>query len=151
MNNDLVLIYSGYFICSIILAFLLNVLFLRFSRTMGIRNTADHVRWSTMQKPAVGGISFFVLFLLSIACYTVFFPYSRMPLDKKLLGLLGTVTIAFIMGLADDAYNTRPFLKLFVPILCGVILIETDQSIQLFDTEFYNNALTIIWVVGIMN
>jgi UDP-GlcNAc:undecaprenyl-phosphate GlcNAc-1-phosphate transferase len=151
MTNDLVLIYSGYFICSIILAFLLNVLFLRFSRTMGIRNTTEHTRWSSMQKPAVGGISFFVLFLLSIACYTVFFPYSRMPLDKKLLGLLGTVTLAFIMGLADDAYNTRPFLKLFVQILCGVILIETDQSIQIFDNDVFNNILTIIWVVGIMN
>src|SRR4051812_17169867 len=121
MNNDLVLVYSGYFIFSIILAFLLNALFLRFSRTLGMRNSPEMIRWSNMQKPAVGGISFFVLFLLSIACYGVFFPFRFMPMDTKLLGMLGAVTLAFVMGLADDAYNTKPFLKLFVQILCGVI------------------------------
>ncbi len=151
MNNDLVLVYSGYFICSIVLAFLLNALFLRFSRTLGIRNSTEHIRWSSLQKPAVGGISFFVLFLLSIACYAVFFPYRFMPLDKQLLGLLGAVTLAFVMGLADDAYNTKPFLKLFVQILCGVILIATNQRIELFENNYLNNALTIAWVVGIMN
>lgn len=151
MNNDLVLIYSGYFICSIILAFLLNALFLRFSRTLGMRGAPELVRWSSMQKPAVGGISFFVLFLLSIACFGVFFPYRFMPLDKQLLGMLAAVTLAFLMGLADDAYNTKPFLKLFVQILCGIILIGTDQSIHLFEHELLNNLLTIAWVVGIMN
>jgi UDP-GlcNAc:undecaprenyl-phosphate GlcNAc-1-phosphate transferase len=151
MNNDLVLIYSGYFICSIILAFLLNALFLRFSRTLGMRGAPELVRWSSMQKPAVGGISFFVLFLLSIACFGVFFPYRFMPLDKQLLGMIAAVTLAFLMGLADDAYNTKPFLKLFVQILCGVILIGTNQSIRLFESELLNNLLTIAWVVGIMN
>src|ERR1044071_2042070 len=139
MNNRLVLIYSGYFICSIILAFLLNALFLRFSRTLGMRGAPELVRWSSMQKPAVGGISFFVLFLLSIACFGVFFPYRFMPLDKQLLGMLAAVTLAFLMGLADDAYNTRPFLKLFVQILCGLILIGTDQSIHIFQNDMMNN------------
>jgi UDP-GlcNAc:undecaprenyl-phosphate GlcNAc-1-phosphate transferase len=151
MNNDLVLIYAGYFICSIVLAFLLNALFLRFSRTLGMRGSPELVRWSSMQKPAVGGISFFVLFLLSIACFAVFFPYRFIPLDKKLLGMLGAVTLAFLMGLADDAYNTKPFLKLFVQILCAVILIGSGQAIHLFENETLNNILTIAWVVGIMN
>lgn len=151
MNNDLVLVYSGYFICSIILSFLLNGLFLRFSRTMGVRANPELVRWSSTQKPAVGGISFFVMFLLSIACYAVFFPYRFMPLDKQLLGILGTVTLAFIMGLADDAYNTKPLLKLFVQILCGVILVYTDQSIRLFNNDLLDGTLTVFWVIGIMN
>jgi UDP-GlcNAc:undecaprenyl-phosphate GlcNAc-1-phosphate transferase len=166
MNNDLVLVYSGYFICSILLAFLLNALFLRFSRTMGVRANPELVRWSATQKPAVGGISFFVMFLLSIACYAVFFPYRFMPLDKELLGVLGTVTLAFVMGLADDAYNTQPFIKLAVQILCGIILIMTNQSIHIFSNDFFdgifgagnfraarvfNDVLTVLWVVGIMN
>ncbi|MBI3511229.1 MAG: undecaprenyl/decaprenyl-phosphate alpha-N-acetylglucosaminyl 1-phosphate transferase [Bacteroidetes bacterium] len=151
MNNDLVLVYSGYFICSIVLAFLLNALFLRFSRTMGIRVNTEHVRWSSTQKPSVGGISFFVLFLLSIACYAVFFPNRFVPLDKKLLGLLCACTVGFVIGLADDAYNTKPLLKLSAQILCGFILIATGQQIDLFRNETLNVILTIIWVVGIMN
>jgi UDP-GlcNAc:undecaprenyl-phosphate/decaprenyl-phosphate GlcNAc-1-phosphate transferase len=151
MNNSFVLVYSGYFICSIILAFLLNGLFLRFSQTMGVRANPDLIRWSSTQKPAVGGISFYVMFLLSLACYSVFFPYRRIVLDQQLLGVLGSVTLAFVMGLADDAYNTKPFLKLFVQILCGVILISTGQVIDLFEYTWMNQVLTILWVVGIMN
>lgn len=109
------------------------------------------IRWSSQQKPAVGGISFFVLFLLSIACFGVFFPFRFIPLDKQLLGILGSVTLAFVMGLADDAYNTKPLLKLMVQVLCGVILILSNQSINLFENEVFNNILTILWVVGIMN
>ncbi|HLG03091.1 MAG TPA: MraY family glycosyltransferase [Bacteroidia bacterium] len=151
MTNDLILVYAGFFICSIIISLLLNGLLLRFSLTMGVRANPELVRWSTSAKPAVGGISFYVMFLLSLACYAVFFPYRFVALDKQLLGVLGAVTIAFIMGLADDAYNTKPFLKLFVQIFCGVILIATDQSIQIFDNVALNNTLTILWVVGIMN
>ncbi|HEU4716905.1 MAG TPA: MraY family glycosyltransferase, partial [Bacteroidia bacterium] len=151
MTKYLILIYSGYFICSIFLSFLLNALFLRFSRTLGIRDSPELVRWATTQKPAVGGISFYVLFLLSIACYTVFFQYRLIPLDKKLLGLIGSVTLAFVMGLADDAYNTKPLLKFAVQIACGFILCETGFAIHLFENETLNQALTIFWVVGIMN
>ncbi len=92
-----------------------------------------------------------MLFLLSIACFSVFFPYRFVPLDKQLLGMIGAVTLAFLMGLADDAYNTKPFLKLSVQITCGLILIGTNQSIHLFESTLLNNLLTIVWVVGIMN
>ena len=64
------------------------------------------------------------------------------------------------MGLADDAYNTRPFLKLFVQIGCGgMLVLGANYSssynhllvIQLFENDIYNYILTILWVVGIMN
>ena len=151
MNNDLVLVYAGYFICSIVLAFLLNALFLRFTRTMGMRANPDMVRWSSTTKPAVGGISFYVMFLLSVACYAVFFPYSFIPLNKELLGILGACTLAFIVGLADDAYNTKPLLKLLAQITCGLILLSSGQSINWFASEWMNNVLTVVWVVAIMN
>jgi UDP-GlcNAc:undecaprenyl-phosphate/decaprenyl-phosphate GlcNAc-1-phosphate transferase len=151
MNNDLVLVYSGFFVCCIVLAFLLNGLLLRFSSTMGVRANPDMIRWSTNRKPAVGGISFFVIFLLSIASYAVFFPYRFTPLDRPLLGMLGAVTLAFVMGLADDAYNTKPMLKFGVQITCGLILNATGITIHFFQNETANELLTVIWVVGIMN
>lgn len=152
MNNYLVLIYAAWFICIVLISFLLNGLFLRFARTLGIRNNPEGVqRWSSMQKPSLGGITFFVIFLLSTASYSIFFPQTTVLLNKSLLGLLGAVTLAFIMGLADDAYNTRPFFKFTVQVLCGVILASTGSSIRLFGNEWLNFALTVIWVVGIMN
>lgn len=152
MNNSLVLIYAAWFICIVLISFLLNGLFLRFARTLGIRNNPEGVqRWSAMQKPSLGGITFYVIFLLSTASYSVLFPQTSVLLNKGMLGLLGSVTMAFIMGLADDAYNTRPLLKLGVQTLCGVVLVSTGTYIHLFDYEWMNYALTIIWIVGIMN
>ena len=65
------------------------------------------------------------------------------------------------MGLADDAYNTRPKLKLIIQIICGVIIIipdilsnskpEYSTIIDLFEYDYLNYIITILWIVGIMN
>jgi UDP-GlcNAc:undecaprenyl-phosphate/decaprenyl-phosphate GlcNAc-1-phosphate transferase len=152
MNNYLVLIYAGFFICATILSVLLNGLFLRFARTLGIRNNAeDVVRWSSMQKPSLGGITFFVIFLFANAAYAIFFPHNSDLFDKSLLGLLCSVTAAFLMGLGDDAYNTKPLLKFLVQLGCGWLLIATGNGIEIFGNDLLNTCMTLLWVVGIMN
>jgi UDP-GlcNAc:undecaprenyl-phosphate GlcNAc-1-phosphate transferase len=151
MSGNYILIYAGFFIFSIVIALMMNGLFLRFSRNLGIRAEGDLIRWSATQKPSLGGITFFFLFLISIACYSVFFPYKFIPTDKPMLGLLGSVTLAFLMGLADDAYNTRPLLKFLVQCLCGLIIANTGFLIAFTGNEYINIAFTIFWVVAMMN
>jgi UDP-GlcNAc:undecaprenyl-phosphate GlcNAc-1-phosphate transferase len=55
------------------------------------------------------------------------------------------------MGLADDAYNTKPWFKLVVQILCGLIFIWTDTVIDLFHIPIIDQILTVIWVIALMN
>ncbi|MFT4602053.1 MAG: UDP-GlcNAc:undecaprenyl-phosphate GlcNAc-1-phosphate transferase, partial [Arenicella sp.] len=43
------------------------------------------------------------------------------------------------------------FIKLGCQILCGVILVSTGNSIQIFSQDWLNISLTIFWVVAIMN
>ena len=144
--------YIAFFLVAFIFSVLINGLFLRFSRTLGIRDKKETViRWASTSKPALGGISFFIVFLISLASYSMFFEAKEVLWNKKVLGLLCTTTLAFMMGLADDAYNTRPFLKLFVQILCGLILCYSGIIIGIFPNMILNYILTIIWVVGIMN
>lgn len=151
MTRYHILIYAGYLISAIFIAFVLNVILLRFARTLGIRSTTEPIRWSSEYKPALGGISFFLLFLLSVACYPVLFPYRFIHLDTQLLGTLGAVTLAFLMGLADDSYNTKPLLKFSVQVTCSLILIYTGDYINIFSNEILNYCITILWVVGMMN
>ena len=151
MGGSYILIYTGFFIFCIVVALMLNGLFLRFSRNLGIRVDGDLIRWSSTQKPSLGGITFFFLFLISVAAYSIFFPYKLLPLDKPMLGVLGSVTLAFLMGLADDAYNTKPLLKFAVQCLCGLIVANTGFVISLFDHDYLNTILTILWVVAMMN
>jgi len=153
-KSDLFLlsVYITYFLCSIIFSLLINGLFLKFARTLGIRNENDTViRWSPESKPALGGISFYIIFLLSITAYSFFFERSQYFLNRQFIGVLFAVTLGFLMGLFDDAYNTKPLLKLFTQISCAIVLILTGTYVHLFSYDWLNYTITLFWVVGIMN
>ena len=151
-ENYLWWIYRAYFIGSVVFSVLINFIFLKFAQNLGIREGEDNSeRWSNIQKPAFGGISFYILFLLSFTSFTVFFsPLEGIP-NGVMMGLVFATAMSFLMGLADDAFNTRPMLKLSVQIISAIILIYTGTYIQLFDSEILNYFLTIVWVVGLMN
>ena len=159
-HQYLFLVYSIFFVSIVFFCLLINTILLKFSTTLGIReNEKPIIRWSSVSRPAMGGISFYISFLLSTACFGIFFESNTLFNDSQSIALLTASSLAFLMGLADDAYNTKPFLKLFVQILCGIILIfgaKFSSSsnlliIQLFENDIYNYILTILWVIGIMN
>ncbi len=147
------IVYSSFFISSVVFSFLMNNLFLRFFKTLGIRNNNDGtiIRWGTISKPAVGGITFYILFLLSVASYSVFFSPSQVFYNTKFIGLLLAMALGFIVGLADDAYDTKPFLKFFFQLACGVVMVTSGIKIKIFELETLNVIFTVFWVVGIMN
>lgn len=151
--TQLFLIYSGLFFAALVFSLLINSLFMRFARTLGIREKDQMlVRWSSSSKPAFGGIGFFIIFLACFTLHGVLFPgESTTALRPELLGLLAATALGFLMGLADDAYNTRPLLKFMVQLACGGILIASGTSIDLFESQWANSALTLLWVVGMMN
>lgn len=142
----------GFFAGAFILALVINSFFLKFAKSLGIRNK-NHldIRWSSVSKPSLGGISFYISFLISFIFYAIIFGQSDVFQNKELLGVFFSVTLAFLLGLSDDAYDTRPFLKLGIQISCGLILVFTGNGIELFPWYGLNSTLTVIWVVGIMN
>lgn len=126
---------------------------IRFSRNLGIRNTPElnQERWSADVKPSLGGFSFFIAFLVSISFLNIIIGTQTEIFDLKMIGILAATTLGFIIGLADDAYNTNPLVKFIGQLTCAFILIATDVYIQA--TGFYplDYALTVFWVVGLMN
>jgi UDP-GlcNAc:undecaprenyl-phosphate GlcNAc-1-phosphate transferase len=151
--TNLAFIYCIFFLCCIVFSILINALFLKFVRTLGIRNPVDGtvIRWGSQSKPAIGGISFYIIFLLSIAAYSFSISSLLQEHYKQFFGLLLASTLGFLLGLADDAYNTNPVLKFLAQLLCGVVLIITGTNIHLFNNEIFNYLITLLWVVGIMN
>jgi UDP-GlcNAc:undecaprenyl-phosphate GlcNAc-1-phosphate transferase len=152
LGEYFILKISLLFLGSFIFSVLINRIFLKFSKNLGIRNIDDKViRWSSTSKPALGGISFFIVFLLVISLYQVFFPSQYLPFDPKLIGVIAASSFGFLAGLADDAFNTNPILKLLAQALCAVILIATGNFIDVFEADWLNYGITFIWVVGLMN
>ena len=154
------LIYTGFFISIILFCILINTILLKFATTLGIRNNEKPIiRWSAVSKPSLGGISFYISFLISTGCYGIFFNSQSLFNDGQVIGVIGAISLAFLMGLADDAYNTKPRLKFLVQVFCGIILIisskYTNQNeslvIQLFESNYLNYGITIFWVVAMMN
>jgi len=134
-------------------AIVCNVILLRFSQSLGIRNKNDVViRWSNESKPSLGGVSFFVIFVFAAIVYSIIFGGNEDVFrNTKFVGLFAAGSVAFLMGLADDAYNTRPMIKLSAQILCGVLIVLTGSSIDLFHSFWLDAVITVIWVVVVMN
>ena len=144
--------HIAFFVGTVVFSFLMNRILLKFVKTLGIRNQGETtIRWSEQVKPAIGGLSFYIVFLLSITLHPFIFSYSASSIDFQFTGIIGATSLGFLMGLADDAYNTKPILKLITQILCGVILIYSGTYITVFDSIALNYLFTIIWVVGLMN
>ncbi len=142
-----------YFLISSFFSFLINWLFLRFSFNLGSRSSSDtnQIRWATAVKPAIGGISFFILFLISISVIGTLPRDSNTFFDKSLIGIIASSSLGFILGLADDAYNTNPLAKFIAQLSCAFILIISDVYIRVSGNPAFDFAITVLWVIGLMN
>ncbi|MDG1915934.1 MAG: hypothetical protein P8I55_15260 [Crocinitomix sp.] len=88
---------------------------------------------------------------MSFMFYAIIFGEQDVFHNEALLGFFLSIFLAFILGLAYDAYDTHPILKLLAQILCGVLLVLTGNEIQLFPWPVLNAGMTIFWVAAIMN
>lgn len=148
----LTILYVSFFLGMVAFSLLINSILYRFFKTLGTKNqTGITVRWSAETKPAIGGFTFYIIFLISIVSYMIIFDRNFDFMNSSLPGLFIAGTFGFVLGLTDDAYNTKPILKLAVQIICGSILTLTNSQIFLFESQILNHLFTIIWVVGIMN
>ena len=156
MNSNETKIYFAYlifFILSIVFSTLINGLFLRFSIKIGGGQNGNKkiIRWTSTTKPSIGGFSFYIIFLFSFAAYTFIFLNNDVFFNRQLIGLILSSTVGFLIGLADDVYDTNPTLKFIGQTLCAVILIVSGVIINISDYYSINALFTIFWVVGIMN
>lgn len=148
----LILKYGILFGFTFTFSIMLNQILLKFSKNLGKRTVNENmIRWASESKPSLGGISFFIIFLITYSIYTVFFNFEGTLLSTQNLGVLGAVCLGFLMGLSDDAYNTNPALKLSTQIFCGLLLCLTGTYISLFPLMSLNYIITIVWVVAVMN
>ena len=145
------LIYFIYFGCVAVASVLVNKLLLRFAQNLGTRNNESQPRWSSTQKPSIGGFSFYFVFLIAIVTVSLL-PLDRPdPVSMYLFGLFGASTFGFLIGLADDAYNTKPALKFLGQLTCANILVATGIIIPISPDAMMNYIFTVVWVIGMMN
>lgn len=151
----MILVYIFSFFISTSVSLVLNWILLKFSKNLGIRNketNKQQIRWAAQEKPALGGIAFFLVFLLSVSV-AGFLPGSTDNLfyNQKLIAIIVATTVGFIIGLADDAYNTNPLVKFIGQFTCAFILILGNLYIKATGNIAIDYFITTLWVVGLMN
>jgi UDP-GlcNAc:undecaprenyl-phosphate GlcNAc-1-phosphate transferase len=71
--------------------------------------------------------------------------------NKQLVGLMAASSLGFLLGLADDAYNTNPLVKFIGQFTCANLLITTGYIIDVSLIKELNYFITVLWVIGLMN
>jgi UDP-GlcNAc:undecaprenyl-phosphate GlcNAc-1-phosphate transferase len=147
-----IFIYVFYFIICVFISFLINWIFLRFAKNLSLKNNVEQnqERWKSDVKPAIGGFSFFIVFLISISVLSLL-NASEHAFGKQIIGILAASTLGFIIGLADDTYNTNPLVKFMGQLTCAFILILMDVYIPLTNNPAVDFGITTLWIIGLMN
>ena len=71
--------------------------------------------------------------------------------ELKRTSFTAACCLGFLLGLADDTYDTVPIVKFLGQVLCGTILCLGGIVIQFSGNVFVDYALTTFWVIAIMN
>jgi len=109
--------------------------------------------------PTLGGLAI-ALAVLGVAWTARALPGPAILLDPRpLLGLTVAAIPALAIGAIDDLRGTRPWAKLLVQVLSGVILVGFGYGIPLITNPFgeslpsgvLNAPLTVLWVVIVIN
>lgn len=127
-------------------------LLLGFVKSLGIRSKNDiSVRWSNTSKPSLGGIAIFASIFMAIIIYLISHPTENIFGNERFLLFFLGISLAFFMGLADDAFNTRPLIKLVTQVICGLSVVASDLVIPATSNYWIDATLTVVWVIGLMN
>jgi UDP-GlcNAc:undecaprenyl-phosphate GlcNAc-1-phosphate transferase len=139
------------FLGALVVTIVINTVLLKFAKNLGTRDTTLEIRWNPSRKPSLGGITFFIVFLILVIVSLAADLIHDRYYEIHLWGFLFCSLAGFLMGLADDAYNTRPFVKFLVQVACAVAFIISDNYIKVFPWQYMNYLFTFLWVVGLMN
>lgn len=128
-------------------AFLLSVLLVplvrRIARRSGYVSLPTKERWRQQPIPYLGGIAFFLGFLISVLLWGFSFTRSS--------PLLVISFFALILGLFDDFRRINPATKLVGQIIVAACAIFWGYSLNFFPGALFDTLLTILWIVGLTN
>jgi len=100
-------------------------------------------RWHTRPTPTLGGLAFFVGFLLPVLLLS--------PNLSSALPFFIIVTQMFVIGIYDDMRRINPATKLIGQIISAATAIFFGYSLNFFTWAPLDALLTAIWIVGLTN
>jgi UDP-GlcNAc:undecaprenyl-phosphate GlcNAc-1-phosphate transferase len=132
-------------LASLLSAWLWNEIFLRFARRLGAlsQGIPNQRRWDSRKKPIIGGIAFFFVALGIAAWRPEGYEITR--------AFLAGGVIAFLTGLADDAFVSVPHMKLIGQIAAATAALLSGAPLLDIGAPLPSIGFTLFWYVAVMN
>lgn len=110
----------------------------------------DERRMHSKPIPTMGGLAIFVAFAFGVIAFV--------DLDSTFVGLLVGALIIIILGIFDDIYDLKPYVKLLGQICAALVVCFSGvviEKITWFDQIiFFGNwaiPITVLWIVAVTN
>jgi len=138
---------------SAVLALALTPLVQIVARRYGMVAKPKTDRWHKKPTAMYGGVA---IWLSVVVSYLIFvrpmtgqvwthFPGSFLDV------VIGASTFLFLVGLADDFFNTKPYQKLIGQVMGSAFVVYYGLTLPWTGYSAVNVALTIFWLIGITN
>ena len=99
-------------------------------------------RWHSRPTALAGGVGIFLAFA----------PIAFFAADKPLrYGVLAGACAMFVLGLADDVFRLKPYLKLVAQLLVAAATLAFGPVLPWTPYTVVNQGLTLFWIIGITN
>lgn len=151
-------IYVSVFILSLLSIYFLTPLFRLLAIKIGLLDRPNPRKIHSEPIPIAGGFGFLFVFIILSLIF--------LPLDKKLLSIIGGATLIFLTHLVDDFFKAKskdfPALPKFLGQIAGALVLVSGgisisgirnpfTGVYLGFSPLVSTILTIVWVVGVSN
>lgn len=133
------------FVAALVLAIAATPLARRVALQTGVVDVPSSRKTHLRPTPLLGGLALYSAVVMALLLF------GDQAFLSQLVGLVLGATLVSFLGIWDDSRGIRPFYKLLGQVTAGLILIVTGVQISLFPYPLLNEALTLLWVVGITN
>lgn len=150
--------YLATFLIAAGITYLLTPLVRRLSLRMGWLDKPNWRKINRKPMPLLGGVAIYLGFVISMLLLISKTPFTYSA--HKLLGLLGSSLIIFLVGIEDDTKGLTPRRKLFYQVIAAAIAFLFGFEIIKVSHPFggvfqipilISMAITVFWIVGFTN
>lgn len=141
--------YAAVFATTTAVAVVLTPLALRLALRWQILDRPNEIKAQESPVPYLGGAAIVVSFATVVGVAAA----VRPPVSGlgDLWALLGMGVALSLVGLADDVYGLGPWIRLALEATTGAGVVATGTHAQIFGNHVLDDAVTIVWIVGVTN
>ena len=135
---------------AIVLGFILTILCIKVAPILGFMDIPkDDRRMHKEPTPRMGGVAIYLAFCVALSVTGFFFDLIPFAIGGLILATV---------GLLDDKYGLKPWMKILGQALAGTVLCAFGITAQFFnfigfsiDIWYFSYPVTVIWVIAVTN